>query len=50
MMYPGIGLGTERYRSDPEYDDGSGWAINESSVGAEGVDDGVDLVVIGGPS
>ncbi len=33
MMYPGIGLGTERYRSDPEYDDGSGWAINESNAG-----------------
>jgi 4-hydroxyacetophenone monooxygenase len=32
MMYPGIGLGTERYRSDPEYDDGSGWAINESNA------------------
>jgi 4-hydroxyacetophenone monooxygenase len=33
MMYPGIGLGTERYRSDPDYDDGSGWAINESNAG-----------------
>jgi len=33
MMYPGVGLGTERYRSDPEYDDGSGWAINESNAG-----------------
>jgi 4-hydroxyacetophenone monooxygenase len=33
MMYPGIGLGTDRYRSDPEYDDGSGWAINESNAG-----------------
>jgi 4-hydroxyacetophenone monooxygenase len=32
MMYPGVGLGTERYRSDPDYDDGSGWAINESNA------------------
>jgi 4-hydroxyacetophenone monooxygenase len=33
MMYPGVGLGTERYRRDPDYDDGSGWAINESNAG-----------------
>jgi 4-hydroxyacetophenone monooxygenase len=29
MMYPGVGLGTDRLRSDPAYDDGSGHAINE---------------------
>jgi 4-hydroxyacetophenone monooxygenase len=33
MMYPGVGLGTERYRRDPEYDDGSGRAINEANAG-----------------
>jgi len=32
MMYPGVGWGTERYRRDPDYDDGSGWAINESNA------------------
>jgi 4-hydroxyacetophenone monooxygenase len=37
MMYPGIGLGTERYRSDPAYDDGSGWAINESNAARRGL-------------
>jgi 4-hydroxyacetophenone monooxygenase len=29
MMYPGVGFGTERLRRDPDYDDGSGRAINE---------------------
>jgi 4-hydroxyacetophenone monooxygenase len=29
MMYPGVGLGTERLRRDPDFDDGSGHAINE---------------------
>ena len=33
MMYPGVGLGTERYRRDPDYDDGSGQAINEANAG-----------------
>jgi len=32
MMYPGVALGTERHRRDPDYDDGSGWAINEFSA------------------
>jgi 4-hydroxyacetophenone monooxygenase len=31
MMWPGVAMGTDRYRSDPEYDDGSGWAINEAN-------------------
>ncbi len=31
MMYPGVGIGTERFRRDPDYDDGSGRAINEAN-------------------
>ena len=30
-MWPGVATGTDRYRSDPDYDDGSGWAINEAN-------------------
>ena len=42
MTYPGIAVGTEPYRRDPDYDDGDGMAINEGNAARREAARGVD--------